>query len=88
MKIIGEKINGTRNMVAKAIGKRDYAFIQYLAVKQVEGSAHWLDVNSGTPPDREPEDLVWLIRHVQEVTEVPLCLDSTNPLALQIAMKR
>jgi len=87
MKIIGEKINGTRKMVAKAIAERDAEFIQNLARKQVEGGASWLDINAGTHPEREPADLVWLIKLVQDVVEVPLCLDSANPNALRIAMK-
>ena len=48
MNIIGEKINGTRNSVGKAIAERDAAFIQNLALKQVDGGAAWLDVNAGT----------------------------------------
>jgi len=87
MKIIGEKINGTRKKVGKAIAERDGEFIQNLAKKQVEGGAHWLDVNAGTRPDLEPDDLVWLVNLVQEVTDVPLCLDSANPTALRAAMK-
>jgi 5-methyltetrahydrofolate corrinoid/iron sulfur protein methyltransferase len=87
MKIIGEKINGTRKMVGKAIAERDALTIQNLAIKQVEGGAQWLDINAGTPPEREPDDLVWLIHLVQEVADIPLCLDSANPEALRVALK-
>jgi 5-methyltetrahydrofolate corrinoid/iron sulfur protein methyltransferase len=87
MKIIGEKINGTRKLVGKAIAERDAVYIQNLAKKQVDGGAHWLDVNAGTRPDLEPDDLVWLVNLVQEVTDVPLCLDTANPIALRAAMK-
>lgn len=87
MKIIGEKINGTRKRVAQAIAGRDADFIRDLAVKQASAGASWLDVNAGTHPDREPEDLIWLIEHVQAVTDVPLCLDSANPKALEAAIK-
>lgn len=86
MKIIGEKINGTRKLVGKAIAERDAAFIQNLAKKQVAAGAHWLDVNAGTRPDLEPDDLIWLVNLIQEVTDVPLCLDSANPKALRAAM--
>ncbi len=86
MKIIGEKINGTRKTVAAAIASRDATFIQNLARKQVEGGAHWLDVNAGTPPDREVDDLLWLIDLIQHVSEVPLSLDSANPSALSAAL--
>ncbi len=86
MKLIGEKINGTRKAVGAAIAGRDADFIRALARKQVEAGAHWLDVNAGTLPDREPDDLVWLVRLVQEVVDVPLSLDSANPKALSAAM--
>lgn len=86
MKIIGEKINGTRKRVAKAIAERDEAYIQDLAVKQAEAGANWLDVNAGTHPAQEPEDLTWLIENIQAVVETPLCLDSANPAALQAVL--
>ena len=86
MKIIGEKINGTRKAVAAAIANRDAEFIQNLAKKQVEGGAHWLDVNAGTHPDREVDDLLWLIDLIQSVTDVPVSLDSANPKALTAAL--
>jgi 5-methyltetrahydrofolate--homocysteine methyltransferase len=88
MKIIGEKINGTRKTVAAAIAKRDAEFIQNLAKKQVEGGAYWLDVNAGTHPDREVDDMLWLIDLIQDVSDVPLSLDSANPKALTAAISK
>jgi cobalamin-dependent methionine synthase I len=82
MIVIGEKINGTRKRVAEAIKKRDRDFIKDLALRQVEAGAGYLDVNAGTLPQDEPEDMVWLINTVQEATDVTLCLDSANPKAL------
>jgi len=82
MQIIGEKINGTRTQVREAIVNRDTDFIKGLAKDQAQAGVDLLDVNAGTTPDREPDDLAWLVRTVQEVVEVPLCLDSTNPAAL------
>ncbi len=87
MKIIGEKINGTRKRVASAIAARDAAYIQELAAKQVEAGSHWLDVNAGTHPDKEPGDLIWLIETIQAVVDAPLALDSANPAALKIAIQ-
>ena len=83
MKIIGEKINGTRKKVAQAIAARDAAAIQDLAMKQAQAGASWLDVNAGTHPDREADDLIWLIDTIQSVVDTPLCLDSANPSALR-----
>jgi 5-methyltetrahydrofolate--homocysteine methyltransferase len=87
MKIIGEKINGTRKRVAQAIAERDAEFIKDLAQKQAAAGAAWLDVNAGTHPDREPDDLTWLIENIQSVVETPISIDSANPKALQIAIK-
>ena len=87
MEIIGEKINGTRNRVAKAIAERDSDFIKDLARKQAEAGSAWLDVNAGTHPKQEAEDLVWLIENVQAAAETPICLDSANPKALASAIE-
>lgn len=87
MKIIGEKINGTRKRVAQAIAERDAEFIKDLAAKQAAAGANWLDVNAGTHPAQEPDDLIWLIETIQSVVDTPLCLDSANPAALNVAIK-
>jgi 5-methyltetrahydrofolate--homocysteine methyltransferase len=87
MEIIGEKINGTRKRVAQAIAERDAGFIRDLARRQAEAGSAWLDINAGTPPQQEVNDLVWLIENVQAVVNTPLCLDSANPQALAIAIK-
>ncbi len=87
MRIIGEKINGTRKRVAQAIVARDVDFIQDLAKRQADAGAAWLDVNAGTAPGREAEDLTWLIGTIQAAVETPLCLDSANPAALGVALQ-
>jgi cobalamin-dependent methionine synthase I len=87
MKIIGEKINGTRKRVARAIAERDAAYICDLASKQTAAGAAWLDVNAGTHPNQEPDDLIWLIETIQAVVDTPLCLDSANPQALNVAVQ-
>jgi 5-methyltetrahydrofolate--homocysteine methyltransferase len=87
MKIIGEKINGTRKSVARAIAERDAAYIRNLAQKQTEAGSTWLDVNAGTHPNQEPDDLIWLIDNIQSVVEIPLALDSANPEALNVAIR-
>jgi 5-methyltetrahydrofolate corrinoid/iron sulfur protein methyltransferase len=86
MIVIGEKINGTRKAVGTAVRERDADFIKQLAISQVEAGSDYLDVNAGTPPQREPEDMAWLVETVQAATDVPLCLDSANPKALQAGL--
>jgi 5-methyltetrahydrofolate corrinoid/iron sulfur protein methyltransferase len=86
MIVIGEKINGTRKAVGAAIRERDVERIKQLARDQVEAGSTYLDVNAGTPPEREPDDMVWLVNTIQETVDVPLCLDSANPAALKAGL--
>ena len=87
MLIIGEKINGTRKKVAEAIAKRDADFIRDLARKQFEAGAAYLDVNAGTLPSSEPEDMVWLVKLAHEAApQAVICLDSANPEALSAGL--
>lgn len=87
MLIIGEKINGTRKLVNRAVLERDADHIRKLAISQVEAGSEVLDVNAGTATDREADDLIWLVQTVQEVVDKPLCLDSPNPAALSAGLK-
>jgi 5-methyltetrahydrofolate corrinoid/iron sulfur protein methyltransferase len=87
MIIIAEKINGTRKAVGKAIQERDGDTIRQLAREQTEAGSTYLDINAGTPPNREPEDMVWLIENVQAVSDLPICLDSANPAALRVGLE-
>jgi len=87
MLIIGEKLNGTLKKTAAAIAARDADFVQDLARKQVEAGANYLDVNAGTESGQEANDLVWLVETVQAAVDIPLCLDSANPIALKSGME-
>lgn len=82
MEIIGEKINGSVKSVANAIAQRNTEYIQYLACRQAEAGADWLDIHAGTTMPQEMDDLIWLIETVQTVVDLPLCLDSPDPQAL------
>jgi 5-methyltetrahydrofolate--homocysteine methyltransferase len=85
MLIIGELINCTRKKVGEAATRRDEEFFRELARKQVAAGAHVLDVNGGLP-DQEVELLAWLVGLVQEVVDVPLCLDTADPEAMMKAL--
>ena len=85
MLVIGELINCTRKRVGAAAEARDAAVIREVAQKQAAGGAHMLDVNGGIP-GREPETLKWLVEVVQEVVDLPLCLDSSDPEAFRAAL--
>ena len=83
MLIVGERINTSRKNIRPAVENRDKDFIQKEARLQFEAGAGRIDVNCGTRVKEEPEDLEWLVKIVQEAVDVPLCIDSPNPAALE-----
>ncbi len=85
MLIIGELINATRKKVGAAVEARDAEAIRSLAQRQAEAGANVLDVNGGVP-GREAESLEWLINVVQEATDLPLSVDSSDPAAVRHAL--
>ena len=78
MLIIAERINASRKMIAQAIAAADRVFIQEEAKAQTKAGAHYIDVNAGTFVGEEREKLQWVVEAVQEVTELPLCIDSPD----------
>jgi cobalamin-dependent methionine synthase I len=81
MLIIGEKLNSTIPKVRKAIKEKDEAFVHELAQKQTEAGADLLDIN--TAMEDEVNDMQWIVETVQQVVNTPLCIDSTNPKAIE-----
>jgi cobalamin-dependent methionine synthase I len=79
MIIIGEKINSSRRLIAEAIASGDREYIQKEAIAQSEAGADYIDVNAAAFMEKEAECLKWVIEAVQEVTELPLCIDSPDP---------
>lgn len=87
MLIIGELINASRPGIEAAIRERNAAFIQDIAKRQVLAGADLIDINAGTLGEEEPQALAWLANTIQEVVDIPLCIDSPNPLAIEVALK-
>lgn len=87
MLIIGERISIIAKKIRDAMLSRDPRPIQERAVAQVEAGADMLDVSIG-PADEGGEELMdWVVKTVQEVAHVPLCLDTTNPKAMEAGLK-
>ncbi len=78
MLIVGERINSSRKPIALAVSSGDKAFIQREARMQDEAGADYVDVNAGVFMEEEADRLKWIIETVQEVTSLPLCLDSAD----------
>jgi 5-methyltetrahydrofolate corrinoid/iron sulfur protein methyltransferase len=88
MLIIGENIHIISPRVKKAVADRDAEAIQGMASLQVEHGADMLDLNIGPQKRRGVEIMDWIVDAVQEVTDVPLSLDTTNMAAIETGLKK
>ncbi len=86
--VIGERINPTgRKMLAAEMAAGNYERVERDALAQVEAGAHILDVNAGIPMIDEPAVLAQVVRLVQSITDVPLCIDSSIVEALRCGLE-
>ena len=83
MIIIGEKINGSIPAVAEAIKNRDADEIKRRALIQANTRAYYIDCCASVPEAEEVETLKWMIDCIQEVTDVPIAVDSPSPRVLK-----
>lgn len=82
--IIGERINPTgRKLLAAEMAAGNYDRVVKDALAQVEAGAHMLDVNAGIPLADEPAILAEAIKLVQDITDVPISIDSSIVAALE-----
>ena len=84
---IGECLQIIASRVRTAIEERDKGFLQDLAKHQVDKGAQMLDLNIGPQKKAGAEVMEWLVNAIQEVTDVPLSLDTTNAEAIQAGLK-
>jgi 5-methyltetrahydrofolate--homocysteine methyltransferase len=85
--LIGERINPTgRRIFQEQLRAGDMSAIERDVRAQVEGGADVLDVNMGVPLTDEAELLEKAVRMVQELTDLPLCIDSSVVEALEAGL--
>jgi 5-methyltetrahydrofolate--homocysteine methyltransferase len=85
--LIGERINPTgRRIFQEQLRAGDLSAIGRDVIAQVEGGADVLDVNMGVPMTDEPELLATAIRMVQDLTDKPVCIDSSVVEALEAGL--
>ena len=86
--IIGERINPTgKKKFRQALIDNSINYVLQEAIGQVGAGADILDVNVGTPETDEVALLGEVVAQIQTVTEAPLQIDSSDPAALERAMR-
>ena len=86
--IIGECINPTRRRkLVSTLQERDFSYMLELARTQIGAMADVLDVNVGYPGVDDEALLPEAVIALQDNFDIPLCLDSPNPKAIEAALK-
>jgi len=86
--LIGERINPTgKKKLAAALQAGDLGLVCQEALAQVQAKADILDVNVGAAGVDETILLPQAIQAVMNTVDVPLCIDSSKPKALEAALK-
>ncbi|MGD8992645.1 MAG: methyltetrahydrofolate cobalamin methyltransferase [Desulfobacterales bacterium] len=86
MIIVGELINASRKNIAAAIEEKNTEAIQAIAQDQHTHGADYIDVNAGVFVGQEAKYLKWLVETVQAKVDVPCCIDSPDPGAIEAAL--
>ena len=87
MILIGENINITTTIIGEAMKERNPEPIQKMAKAEAEAGMDYLDINIGPARKGGDEFMTWMVNTVQEVTDKPLSLDTTNTLAMEAGLK-
>ena len=87
--LIGERINPTgKKRFKQALLENDIGYILQEAVNQQAKGVHVLDVNVGLPGIDEARMLTNSVCELQCVTDLPLQIDSSDPVAMESALRR
>ena len=87
MKAIAENINVMNRIIGDAMKERDPEPVQQLARECTEAGADLLDINLGPARKEGAELMEWMVKTVQEVSDLQLCLDTSNPEAMEAGIK-
>ena len=87
MILIGESINIMSKTIGPALKERNPEPIQEMAKVQDKAGMDYLDINIGPARKAGDELMDWVVKVVQEVTDKPLSLDTTNQVAMEAGLK-
>ncbi len=87
--LIGERINPTgKKRFKQALLENDMDYILKEGVAQQEKGVHILDVNVGLPDIDETEMLTRAVGELQAIIDLPLQIDTADPVAMEAALRR
>ena len=87
--LIGERINPTgKKRFKEALRAADIDYILGEGLNQASAGVHVLDVNVGLPEIDEPKMITDVICALQAVCDLPLQIDTSDPVAMEAALRR
>jgi 5-methyltetrahydrofolate corrinoid/iron sulfur protein methyltransferase len=86
MILIGENLNVMSKQLGEAFRNRDPEPIRKMVEMEVEAGMDMLDLNIGPARKGGPEFMQWLVNIVQDATDLPLSLDTTNMEAIEAGL--
>jgi cobalamin-dependent methionine synthase I len=87
MILIGENINIMSKTIGPAFKEKNPKPIQEMAKAETEAGVDYLDLNIGPARKAGDELMEWVVNTTQEVTDLPLSLDTTNLVAMEAGLK-
>lgn len=87
MILIGENLNVISKRIGKALKERDPVPIREMAIAETKAGMDLIDINLGPAHKEGPELMEWVVKVVQEVTDLPLSLDTTNVDAMKAGLE-
>lgn len=86
--LIGERLNPTgKKRFKQALIEHDMDYILKEGLNQADAGVQVLDVNVGIPDIDEPALLTDVVKELQAVSDLPLQLDTSDPIAMERALR-
>ena len=84
---IGENLNVMSKILGPAMKERKADPIKKMVEDEVKAGVDYIDVNIGPARKGGDEMMDWLVRTIQDVTDKPIALDTTNMAATEAGLK-
>lgn len=85
--LTGENLNVISKTLGPAMKNRDPGPIREMAERETQAGVDFIDLNIGPARKGGAELMDWIVKTVQEVTDLPLFLDTSNVEAIEAGLK-
>jgi len=84
--LVADNLQITNKIIEKAVRENDHEPIQDMVKKCEAAGTAVIDINSG-PLSRDPEKMAFMVAAVQEVSDLPVIIDTANPKAMEAGLR-